>query len=82
MEEEILKILRTLFLVPWWGARHTFAFLAFVGFLNVYAMRVNLSVAIVVMINNTAIDHSKNHSLIQNGQQYYLGPTPNIQGNL
>jgi len=65
--------------VPWWGARHTFAFLAFVGFLNVYAMRVNLSVAIVVMINNTAIDHSKNHSLIQNGQQYYLGPTPNIQ---
>lgn len=43
---------------PWFGARHTFAFLGFLGFVNVYAMRVNLSVAIVAMVNNTAIDHN------------------------
>ena len=31
-------------------------FLGFLGFANVYAMRVNLSVAIVYMVNHTAID--------------------------
>eukprot|EP00092_Neocalanus_flemingeri_P019684 GFUD01021319.1.p1 GENE.GFUD01021319.1~~GFUD01021319.1.p1 ORF type:complete len:503 (-),score=87.91 GFUD01021319.1:155-1663(-) len=35
--------------------RHIFALLGFLGFANVYAMRVNLSVAIVAMVNNTAI---------------------------
>jgi len=35
--------------------RHLFAFMGFLGFANVYAMRVNLSVAIVAMVNNTAI---------------------------
>merc|ERR1719341_2426905 len=29
------------------------------GFANVYAMRVNLSVAIVAMVNNTAISHNR-----------------------
>lgn len=41
---------------PYFGARHLFAILGFLGFANVYAMRVNLSVAIVAMVNNTAID--------------------------
>ena len=36
-----------------WGARFTFAVMAFLGFANVYAMRVNLSVAIVAMVNST-----------------------------
>jgi len=40
-----------------WGVRHTFVFLGFLGFANVYAMRVNLSVAIIYMVNNTAIPH-------------------------
>jgi len=31
------------------GVRHLFVFLGFLGFANVYAMRVNLSVAIVYM---------------------------------
>ena len=33
--------------------RYIIAMLAFLGFLNVYALRVNLSMAIVVMINDT-----------------------------
>lgn len=36
-------------------ARHILGFLGFLGFANVYAMRVNLSVSIVAMVNNSAI---------------------------
>jgi len=39
-------------------SRHIFAFMGFLGFANVYAMRVNLSVAIVAMVNNTAITNT------------------------
>ncbi|KAL4217610.1 hypothetical protein ACF0H5_022352 [Mactra antiquata] len=35
---------------PGWGHRHILAFLAFLGFFNVYCMRVNLSVAMVDMV--------------------------------
>lgn len=38
--------------------RHVFALMGFLGFANVYAMRVNLSVAIVAMVNNTAITNN------------------------
>merc|ERR1719505_572238 len=38
--------------------------MGFLGFANVYAMRVNLSVAIVAMVNNTAI--ASNSSIIDN----------------
>ena len=38
------------------GVRHTLVFLGFLGLVNVYSMRVNLSVAIVYMVNNTAIN--------------------------
>lgn len=47
----------------WWGARHTLAFLGFLGFATVYAMRVNLSVAIVAMVKSEAIaNDTKNDS--------------------
>ena len=39
---------------PRFGHRHVFSLLGFLGFLNVYAMRVNLSVAIVAMVNSTS----------------------------
>ncbi|KAK3788190.1 hypothetical protein RRG08_020896 [Elysia crispata] len=35
------------------AARHVLAFLAFLGFFNVYCLRVNLSVALVAMVNST-----------------------------
>ena len=41
---------------PILGVRHTLVFLGFLGLVNVYSMRVNLSVAIVYMVNNTAIN--------------------------
>lgn len=34
-------------------ARHILGIMGFLGFANVYAMRVNLSVAIVAMVNTT-----------------------------
>ena len=36
-----------------WGTRHTFVLLSFLGFANIYAMRVNLSVAIVAMVHSS-----------------------------
>ncbi|XP_054722553.1 sialin-like [Uloborus diversus] len=42
--------------------RHVLSFLGFLGFCNVYALRVNLSVALVAMINETAIYANKTHS--------------------
>ncbi|KAF2367680.1 Major facilitator superfamily [Trinorchestia longiramus] len=48
-----------------WGARHTFAFMGFLGFSAVYSMRVNLSVAIVAMVaqNLTTNDNVNETSL-------------------
>lgn len=42
------------------GTRHILGLMGFLGFANVYAMRVNLSVAVVAMVNHTAfpIDNS------------------------
>jgi len=37
----------------WWSSRFFLAYLAFFGFANVYALRVNLSVAIVSMVNSS-----------------------------
>lgn len=48
--------LRSLNVCPCVAARYMLAILAFWGFLNVYALRVNLSVAIVLMDNTTSID--------------------------
>ena len=51
---------------PRFGYRHVFSFLGFLGFLNVYAMRVNLSVAIVAMVNSTSTSNSSSSTNITN----------------
>ncbi|KAL9881863.1 major facilitator superfamily transporter 10 isoform 2-T2 [Glossina fuscipes fuscipes] len=45
-------------------ARTVFGFMGFLGFAVVYAMRVNLSVAIVAMVNQSAIPHVNSSAMI------------------
>ena len=45
-----MKILIIICKTVCWGKRHTFVLLAFLGTANAYAMRINLSVAIVGMV--------------------------------
>lgn len=52
-------------------ARHILGILGFLGFANVYAMRVNLSVAIVAMVNSTT-------NPIANASTFDHCPVPNI----
>jgi ACS family sodium-dependent inorganic phosphate cotransporter-like MFS transporter 5 len=45
-----------IFPVPWWfSCRLALAFVGFLGFINLYALRVNMSVAMVCMVNQTAV---------------------------
>ena len=46
----------------WWSARFSLAYLGFFGFLNVYALRVNLSVAILSMVNSSYLNSGHNHT--------------------
>lgn len=48
----------------WFSSRFCLAYLAFLGFVNVYALRVNLSVAIVSMVNSSYLvsPHHSNDS--------------------
>lgn len=52
-------------------ARHILGILGFLGFANVYAMRVNLSVAIVAMVNSTVAP-------VSNASTFDHCPVPNI----
>ncbi|XP_065056224.1 sialin-like [Rhopilema esculentum] len=47
----------------WLPKRYLLAILSFLGFLNVYSLRVNLSVALVAMISNKTITNSSGHAL-------------------
>lgn len=40
------------------GSRHIVTFMLFLGMANAYVMRTNMSVAIVAMVNHTAITES------------------------
>ncbi len=46
----------TLLVAGFPSCRHVMTFMAFLGFFNVYALRVNLSVALVAMVNQTVND--------------------------
>jgi len=47
----MVSIKYVLLLSDYFGQRHVFAFMAFLGLSAVYMMRINLSVAIVTMVN-------------------------------
>lgn len=57
--------------------RYLVAIMSFLGFVNVYALRVNLSVALVAMVSNTTIK-------LENGTEYIQPPefdwSPKLQG--
>lgn len=55
-------------------ARQILGLLGFLGFANVYAMRVNLSVAIVAMVNHTAIP-SQNKNITDTCQANFNNET-------
>lgn len=62
--------------VPWWtSSRLGLAVLGFFGFVNVYALRFNLSVAIVCMVNATAV------RLNSNGESDTANSTNSILAN-
>ena len=44
---------------PWIPARYVLALMTFLGFVNVYVLRVNLSMALVVMINDSSHNSSE-----------------------
>ena len=41
------------FILAFWGTRHTFAFMGFVGYAICMSLRVDLAVAIVSMVNTS-----------------------------
>lgn len=43
-------------ILGWFGTRHFVSFMLFLGMANAYVMRTNMSVAIVAMVNHTAIE--------------------------
>lgn len=58
--------------VPWWtSCRLGLAILGFFGFVNVYALRVNMSVAIVCMVNQTALRSKESNSSTNVTDQQY-----------
>ena len=54
--------------------RYMVAMLSFLGFANIYAMRVNLSMAIAVMVANQTV--------IQDGVEVQVGPTTDFHINI
>lgn len=59
----------------WIPVRYVFAFLSSLGMMNIYAMRINLSIAMVAMVNSTNDGANKN-----NGRQVNTTSSPSAQG--
>ena len=55
-----------------WGARHTLAVLGCLGFFVSFSLRVNISMAIVAMVNHTALAELAHH--------HSLGPNSSAGG--
>ncbi|XP_055900366.1 sialin-like isoform X1 [Biomphalaria glabrata] len=62
--------------VPFWfSSRLGLAFIGFLGFINVYAVRVNLSVAIVCMVNQSRTDSNNTEQSSECGAGAYRNET-------
>ncbi|XP_031835533.1 putative inorganic phosphate cotransporter protein picot isoform X1 [Nomia melanderi] len=48
------------------GSRHIVTFMLFLGMANAYVMRTNMSVAIVAMVNHTALRDTDEHDVVTN----------------
>lgn len=72
-ERSVFHRVRGVNAFPWVSARYALAILSFLGFFNVYALRVNLSVAIVQMDNKTAqrYPNAAQVSTWCSGRQYF-----------
>ncbi|XP_033757483.1 LOW QUALITY PROTEIN: uncharacterized transporter slc-17.2-like [Pecten maximus] len=56
--------------VPWWTSKRLqLAILGFFGFINVYTLRANMSVAVVCMVNWTALHETQGNSSKENTNQ-------------
>ncbi|XP_002734661.1 sialin-like [Saccoglossus kowalevskii] len=66
--------------VPFWtSARLSLAVLAFFGFLFLYALRINLSVGMVCMVNNTAVKEISQNEVYQYSNATSSGNVTNLE---
>lgn len=77
---KIIENVEFIFSRWYYPRRYVVAFMAFLGFCNVYAMRVNLSVAIVAMTTNKTLTN-ENGTFIQvrlskSCEFLYFSPSP------
>ncbi|CAH1785719.1 unnamed protein product [Owenia fusiformis] len=76
--------------VPWWSScRLLMSFVGFFGFINLYALRVEISVAMVAMVNHTAvaelrqqdIENGRIKSMLSNSSNEYSIANYTVAGN-
>ena len=63
------------------SCRHVLTALAFFGFINIYCLRVNLSVALVAMVNTSYIRELDQLNRVDNGTGALLGPCETDQSD-
>lgn len=65
------------FFAETFGSRHFVTFMLFLGMANAYVMRTNMSVAIVAMVNHTAID-AGNKDIFDDECPNYINTTTKV----
>ncbi|XP_033726728.1 sialin-like [Pecten maximus] len=58
-----------------YGARHTFTILSFIGYFHLYALRFNISIAIVAMVNHTDTHLDRNDTQISECPDHGINKT-------
>ena len=70
--------------VPWYkSCRYALAAISFLGFVNIYAQRVGVSVAIVCMVNQTAVRmNDPTYQTVANGNMTTVAYDSNVTSGL